>query len=359
MSHVTICIPAYNAEKTIGETLDSLLAQTFRDFEIVVSDNHSTDSTRELVGSYASSGVKLVVCPAKPPVGAGTLTNCIAAIQNWNSLPNLGNGEYLSLCHADDVYDSRMLETQVKALESNVACIAVFPTIYYLQAKRSDRNVDRKEFTYNFKSLTQLELIREMLRVGHNISSSGPMFKRSCWIAAGQMDATRYEQAADTEFWLRLSAQGKICILTPALVGYRIHEGQDSSNGLILYKFRPLPIIPVLRQYYTILAKSGYGEKSDEIHLAASITEEDLRVAINLIRAERWTEAKSILASRAGFSIWSLFVLIRAKRKVAALRIIAISVLSMAVGNRMRLRIANAILSSRIGYSQWRNSPAK
>jgi len=97
---VSVVIPAYNAERYIGETLESVLAQTYRDFEVVVVDDGSTDGTREIVRGYGEP-VRLVEQPNSGPAAAR------------NRGVREARGEFIAFIDADDLWLPEKLALQV------------------------------------------------------------------------------------------------------------------------------------------------------------------------------------------------------------------------------------------------------
>jgi glycosyltransferase involved in cell wall biosynthesis len=138
MPRVTICIPAYNAEATIKETLDSLLNQTYKDIEIVVSDNHSNDRTVEIVKEYETQGVKLVKCPLLPINTGSLLDNSYSSGQNWNSLVDIGDSELIGIFHSDDVFSIDLIEKQVQIFDLYEDCSIAFSMLRYIDERGRD-----------------------------------------------------------------------------------------------------------------------------------------------------------------------------------------------------------------------------
>ncbi|HEX6917209.1 MAG TPA: glycosyltransferase [Phycicoccus sp.] len=98
---VTIGLPVYNGERYLRESLDSLLAQTYKDFELIISDNASTDSTAEICRDYAESDPRIRYIRQPENIGAGP---------NHNLLPTLARAPYFKWASHDDVYDPRLVE---------------------------------------------------------------------------------------------------------------------------------------------------------------------------------------------------------------------------------------------------------
>jgi glycosyltransferase involved in cell wall biosynthesis len=105
---VSICIPAYNAERFIRETLDSALSQTYPNIEIIVSDDCSTDGTREVVSGYAGQDVRLI----QTAHNLGRYGNCNFAIR-------ASSGEYVLKLDADDLVTPDHVSEQVTVMEAN------------------------------------------------------------------------------------------------------------------------------------------------------------------------------------------------------------------------------------------------
>ncbi|MBT8084467.1 MAG: glycosyltransferase family 2 protein [Woeseia sp.] len=107
---VSIGMPVYNAEAFIEDALNSLLAQTFVDFELIISDNASTDGTREICERYAKSDSRISYFP---------LAENLGAIRNFNRVFELSNGKYFKWASHDDICAPTFLERCVEILEGD------------------------------------------------------------------------------------------------------------------------------------------------------------------------------------------------------------------------------------------------
>src|SRR5258708_29446213 len=103
---VSVCIPCYNGELFIGRTIESVLQQTFTDFELVLVDDNSTDATVAVIEKFADPRIRLVRNPVNLGMGA-----------NSNRALSLGLGRYVKLLCEDDVLHPRCLERPVAVLE--------------------------------------------------------------------------------------------------------------------------------------------------------------------------------------------------------------------------------------------------
>jgi len=102
---VSVVIPAYNNERFVGETLRSVLSQTYADFEVVVADHASSDRTLAVIDEFRHDARVTVM---RTPAGGG-------AKRNWDAVSEAASGELIKLVCGDDVLYPTMLEQQVAA----------------------------------------------------------------------------------------------------------------------------------------------------------------------------------------------------------------------------------------------------
>jgi glycosyltransferase involved in cell wall biosynthesis len=107
---ITIGIPVYNGENTIKRVLDSVLAQTYTNYEIIISDNGSTDSTAEICSQYKESDKRIKYIRKNKTV---------SWIWNFISLLDKAETEYFVWIAADDYWDPKFVEKNLEVLESN------------------------------------------------------------------------------------------------------------------------------------------------------------------------------------------------------------------------------------------------
>lgn len=115
MKKISICIPCFNAEKYIQQTLESALAQDYQNKEIIVVDNCSTDQTEQIVRGYEGRGVKLY-----------KNTENIGLNANHNKCMDLATGDYINLLSADDYYVSETVLSRVADLIERNNDVGVF-----------------------------------------------------------------------------------------------------------------------------------------------------------------------------------------------------------------------------------------
>jgi glycosyltransferase involved in cell wall biosynthesis len=118
MPRVSIGLPVFNGEKFLCDALDSILAQTFRDFELIISDNASTDRTREICESYAAKDDRVQLVYNDVNLGAA---------RNYNIVVERSTGEYFKWAAHDDVCAPEFLERCVAVLDKDPSIVLCYP----------------------------------------------------------------------------------------------------------------------------------------------------------------------------------------------------------------------------------------
>ena len=121
--YVTVLIPAYNAAATIQRAVDSVLAQTYHDFEIVIVDDGSRDATAEIIAAYDSPAIRLLRL-ARNQGESGAMNEGIA----------VAKGELIAFLDADDEWLPTKLAKQVQALQANPNAVMVTCACRYYDA---------------------------------------------------------------------------------------------------------------------------------------------------------------------------------------------------------------------------------
>lgn len=115
---VSIGLPVYNGEKYLKETIDSIRAQTFKDFELIISDNASTDRTSEICQAYSVKDPRIRYYRSQKNIGAAL---------NFNRVFELSEGEYFKWAAHDDILSSDFLEKCVEVLDRDHSAVLCYP----------------------------------------------------------------------------------------------------------------------------------------------------------------------------------------------------------------------------------------
>lgn len=235
---VSVCIASYNHARFIGETLDSILAQTYRDFEIVVVDDGSTDNSLEILNSYAEKYPQIRVFTHSNHENKGISVTANATIKK-------SRGEYISFIGSDDIWYPHFLEKQVDFLDkSDVGFV-------YSKADCIDKTgkLLNKQIALEVSSKADLTAF---LLTTNPVSAVTTTVKRKALEEIGLFDEKLIY--SDWDLWIRLSFTHKIGFIDESLGNYRIH-GNNTSVGT-----DKLKIYRDKRQFYLRLIEKSYSD---------------------------------------------------------------------------------------------------
>ncbi|UJF30654.1 glycosyltransferase [Kaistella sp. 97-N-M2] len=234
---VSICIPTFNGEKYLQEALESVKAQTYKNIEVVISDDRSSDNTLNICEKFKAEVSFPVSILSHIPAGIGA---------NWNNSINKARGKYIKILFQDDVLEANCIEEMLNCLLKNKLHIVV--------SKRNIIDEDSLQITTGdwFEKYKDLQkpaglpesdlfiLSRKNLRdldvkvysaeniIGEPCAS---LFSKRLFEEVGPFSEC-YKQILDYAYWLRTLARYDIGILGEKLVKFRYHPQQASAVNL-------------------------------------------------------------------------------------------------------------------------------
>jgi glycosyltransferase involved in cell wall biosynthesis len=211
MPKVSIAIPAYNAMDYLPETLESVLAQTFTDFEVLVVNDGSTDRTAEWVSQLTDPRVKLI----------SQTNQGLAAARNTGIAH--ARGEYIAFLDADDLWEPTKLEKQVRVLEENPEV----GLVYTWMALINETGESTGRVFQNHAEGNIWEKLIESNIVG---CGSVAMVRRSCFETLGGFDQNLRSFVEDWDMWLRIAFYHPFKVVKEPLVYYRQRSTSASNN---------------------------------------------------------------------------------------------------------------------------------
>ena len=210
MPLISVIVPVYNGEKTIRETIESALAQSFSDFELIVINDGSQDSTLDVLASIQDPRIKIFSYP-----NAG-----VSASRNRGF--DQSSGEFIAFLDADDLWTSDKLEAQLTALQENPNAAVAYSWTNFID-ETSQVSSHGSHRTVNGDAYADL-LLFCFLENGSN-----PLIRRQALINIGSFDES-LSPAEDWDMYLRLAAHYHfICVPFPQIL-YRVTTNSASSN---------------------------------------------------------------------------------------------------------------------------------
>jgi glycosyltransferase involved in cell wall biosynthesis len=210
MPSISVIIPAYNAEKTIKETIQSVLNQTWQDFELLIINDGSQDATLEVIESIQDPRIKIF---SYPNAGSSASRNRGIAI---------AKGEYISFIDADDLWTADKLEAQYKALQENSqAAVAYSWTDHIDESGQFLRSGPQQSFTGDVYARLLLE---DFIGNGSN-----PLIRAQAFAEVGDFDES-LAHSEDWDLWLRLAARYHFVAVPSPQILYRMRVSSKSFN---------------------------------------------------------------------------------------------------------------------------------
>jgi len=204
---VSICIPTYNRKKYLKETIDSILAQTYKDYEIVIVDDGSTDGTKDMIKQL---GIPVIYHWQDNSGDAATR----------NRLVKLSGGKYISFIDSDDLLLPDAIERMIRVMDTETEDIIVYGSYYRIdQNGKIYGRCKRKLYSGNVtKYLFQTIFVH----------SCGSMFPKRILKDFPVFD-TSLKVCSDYDMWLRLSAKYRFVALPEPTFKRRRHSGNLSG----------------------------------------------------------------------------------------------------------------------------------
>lgn len=200
-------MPTYNCELYVAEAIDSILGQTFDDFEFIIIDDCSTDKTLQIIESYNDDRIKIVV----KKENSGYTNSLNYGLQ-------IAKGKYIARMDGDDISLPTRFEKQVAFLEANddvVLCGSAYETLhdnFYIAIPESNDEI-------------KVGMLHEC-KIGHPTVMMRALFLKEHQLTYNTM----MEPAEDYDLWIRMIHLGKFHNLQESLLKYRVHQNQVSSQ---------------------------------------------------------------------------------------------------------------------------------
>lgn len=218
---VSVILTSYNHEKYICKSVDSILNQTFQDFELVIYDDASRDHSPELLAAYQDVRIRLIVS------GFHRGTGLVEYI-----LSNFVHGEYVAIAHSDDYWEADKLEKQVAYLDAHRHVAAVFTGVNVVNEKGKPYE-DRNGFYYHafhVKNRERHQWLRYFFYYGNCLCHPSVMIRR-CVYEKYQLFPKALRQTPDFYMWIRLCLYADIFILQEKLTNFRVREMENNVSG--------------------------------------------------------------------------------------------------------------------------------
>lgn len=236
---LTIGLPVYNGEKFIKAAIDSLLAQTFEDFKLIISDNASTDKTEEICRAYAEQDHRICYYRNDKNIGCAG---------NFNRVFKLSSSEYFKWAAYDDLHSPDFIKKCVEVLDQNPSIILCHSQTYFID--------EQGNFLQNYDIKLKADALKRHERF-HEL-----LTKHLCYQCYGVIRASALKKIppmggygnADGILLLRLGILGRFYEIPESLFFVRSHPQQSMSmffpNYLLFADKSKKPLLSMLPDFY-------------------------------------------------------------------------------------------------------------
>lgn len=247
---VSIVIPAYNSHRYLEATLESVLAQTVADWELVIVDDGSQDDTPQIIERYESRDTRIRSVRQQ---NAG-----IAHARNRGYKATSSSGEYVAFLDHDDVWERDALETLIATLEQSPQCPAAHGLSRYIDSEgklafvgelekdqRTRRYVSGRkvvELAPDMPTSFEVEMFQ------NKISTVGQVLIRRSFLTNEQVFNSSWVPCDDWDLYLRLTLAGGIAFVPKVVIGWRTHQTNTSRDRNTMFSKTD-----ILREHYATL----------------------------------------------------------------------------------------------------------
>lgn len=315
----TICFLAYNCEKFLEKSIRPLLEQTYPNFELIISNNQSTDGTENLVHSLQKQNPNIIYRKNISKVKNGgfydvankdlpaksnkfydiCLDHCNGIIQS-----GISKGEYIIFCHQDDIYHKDIVQKEAEFLTNNPNVMAVFTLVNIMD--ENDKIIRKcklpKELSekniYSF-----MEVFTAILKHGNSFLPAPTfMARKEIFDKVGLFDAYgKFGGSGDLEMWLRIAEKYPIGIIHENLIDFRVGGRGKQYNTLRTEKsdfFDVMDHFLIDKQYIKKISKKNLRQYNYQKNA------DDTLRSMNLLIKGDIKEAKKLINSSFSFDFF-------------------------------------------------------
>ena len=226
---ISVIINCRNSQKYIKETIDSVINQTYKNFEIIIVNNNSTDNTKNIIFSYSDQRIKYFELNKSISLGAAR-----------NIALKESSGEFIAFIDSDDIWDKSKIEQTLKEFQNNIGLV-YSDVVYFNSEKSFNLYKGRKAYEGNcFSSLL----------IDYNLCIS------SCVISRKYMNKFLFDEnlnvCEDLDFFLKISYKSKLKYVPKTLVKYRIHGSNLSITNQHMFYEEFKIVLKNLQQKFNI-----------------------------------------------------------------------------------------------------------
>lgn len=219
MPLVSVIVPNYNHAPYLEERIDSILSQTFQDFELIILDDCSTDGSREIINGYRNH----------PRVSSVLLndTNSGSTFRQWIKGIGAAAGEYIWIAESDDWCEPSFLQTMVNGLTGSTSCVAAYCQSLCILEANEIKWQSSHPLLHDYQAGQQF-VEKYMLKNNAIFNASMCVWKKEGFKQVSQ-EFIQYRFCGDWLFWIEICRQGPVFVSGKLLNYFRKHDKDVSG----------------------------------------------------------------------------------------------------------------------------------
>lgn len=216
---VSVIIPCYNGEKFINEAIESVLNQTYQNWELIIVDDGSMDNSKKIITQYCDADKRIQFIQHKKNKGIPSARNTGIKVSK---------GEYIALLDQDDLWNKEKLDIQMEEfLKSNNSLGLIFSNVTIMDTINNKKRKS-KPIHINFEKISNEELIKKLF-LENFIPSVAVIFRKECINQVGEFNEGITWGGDDYELWLRIAKFYKFRYINKGLAIRREHTNNFST----------------------------------------------------------------------------------------------------------------------------------
>ena len=221
---VTVLMPNHNGAKTIAESIQSVLDQTMKDFELLIVEDASTDQSRQVIASFTDPRIRMMPFEQNEHI-------CIALNTGIRS----AKGKYIARIDSDDCWLPQKLEKQIAYMEAHPKCGASFSWVNVINEEGESLSASQSMFVELFAAHNRprAQWIHDFFHNGSALCHPSAVFPRSVALELGGY-RNSLVQVQDYDLWIRIAKKYDIYVFEEPLMNYRhaLHGGNVSEQNV-------------------------------------------------------------------------------------------------------------------------------
>ena len=217
MSLVSVILTSFNHEKYIREAIESVLGQTFQDFELIVWDDASTDGSWEIVQSYSDPRIKAFRNDRNKGPAFGVN----------EAISEIATGKYIAITHSDDAWRPEKLEKQVAFLECSPEVGAAFTWVQAID----ENGIDVENDWFDRSNQSRWEWLHELFNERNHLNHPSVLIRKACYENVG-LYSYALAQIPDAEMWSRVLLAYPIHVMPERLTLHRLFSDKRNTSGI-------------------------------------------------------------------------------------------------------------------------------